>query len=508
MSLASKPFKTIPMLVFIGVVLPLQAFAQDFSAERFAGIVDEGMTMWHVPGIAVAVINAGEVVFQQGFGVTAADGGSAVDEHTLFANASTTKAMVVSGLLMLVDEGKLSLDDLVIDHIPELHFADAALTQQLTLRDLLAHRTGLPSTDFWTFAELLPLDEQIERLRLVEPVAAPRTRLIYQNTMFEIAGLIIERISGQSWDAFLAERLWDSIGMHETFGKRGDITSNLTHVLPHNYLNGEIRQIAWDLPVDRADAAGSAWTSIYDMSKWAQFLLRGGVTEDGVRLISEDGMHNMFEPQQLAAPDDFYPTVALTKPHWRTYGLGWFQQDFQGRAIDFHTGSLAGLIAIIGLDREADKAVIVLANRDHAEMRHALLWEVMDTTADAGKRDWNQEIFALYEARAETTREEWREKEQARLTGTRLRLPLDRYAGTYRSVINGDVDITMADGKLSLELAMGKFKMSHWHQDTFLLKDDDWEFGTLAVFDFSEDGSILSFGFFGDEFFRVDEAGN
>jgi len=508
MSAAGKPTRSVLILTLIVAFLPLPSIADDFDAERFAGIVDDGMAMWHVPGMAVAVINDGKLVFQQGFGVTAMDDGTAVDEHTLFANASTTKAMIVSAILMLADEGKLSLDDLVIDHVPELHFGDASLTQQLTLRDLLAHRTGLPSTDFWTFAGLMPLDEQLERLRHVEPVAAPRTRLIYQNTMFEIAGLIIERISGQCWDEFLTERLWGPTGMHETFGMRGDIESNMTHVLPHNYVRGEVRQVAWDLPVDRADAAGSAWTSIHDMSLWAQFLLRGGVTEDGTRLISEDGMHNMFEPHQLSTPEDFYPTVELTKPHWRTYGLGWFQQDFQGRAIDFHTGSLAGLIAIIGLDREAGKAVIVLGNRDHAEMRHALLWEVMDTNAPSEKRDWNQEVFDLYEGRAETDRKEWRETELARLTGTKLRLPVDAYAGTYRSVVNGDIDITIADGELSLHLAMGSYKMSHWHQDTFLIVDDDWEFGSQAVFAFNTDGSISSFGFFGDEFIRVNETGN
>ncbi len=494
------------VLPLVLALLPLPAVTAEFETERFASIVDKGMEMWHVPGMAVAVVDDDELVFQQGFGVSAADGGEVVDVHTIFANASTTKAMIVAGILMLADEGKLSLDDLVIEHIPELHFAEPSLTQQLTLRDLLAHRTGLPSTDFWTFAELLPLAEQLDRLRLVEPIAAPRTRLIYQNTMFEIAGLIIERSSGQRWDAFLAERLWGPIGMHETFGTRGDIRSDLTHVLPHNYLRGEVRQVKWDLPIDLADAAGSAWTSIYDMSKWAQFLLHGGITDDGVRLISEEGMHNMFEPHQLASPDDFYPTVELTKPHWRTYGLGWFQQDFNGRAIDFHTGSLAGLIAIIGLDREAGKAVIVLANRDHAEMRHALLWEVMDTTAVSEKRDWNQDIFDLYEQRAETARIEWQEQEQARLKGTKLRLPMDAYAGTYRSEVNGDVEIVFADGALNLELVMGHFEMSHWHQDTFLLTDDDWEFGNMGNFDFSQDGTIQSFHFFGDDFIRVNEA--
>ena len=213
--------------------------------------------------------------------------------------------MVVAGILMLVDEEKLSLDDLIIKHIPELHFADPALTQQLMVRDLLAHRTGLPSTDIWTFLQGMPLDEQLSRLSTVKSEAPARTRLIYQNTMFEIAGLLIERISGQRWHDFLTERLWHPIGMLETYGERGQISNEQSHVTPHMYFDDRLSVPKWDFPDDMADAAGSVWSSIHDMSLWAQFLLRGGVTEAGNRLISEAGIKQMFEPHQLASPEDF-----------------------------------------------------------------------------------------------------------------------------------------------------------------------------------------------------------
>ncbi|MDZ7644593.1 MAG: serine hydrolase domain-containing protein [Woeseiaceae bacterium] len=367
-SMLQRPFAAILMLT---AVVPAAAL----DVDRFDDIVAAGMERWRVPGLAVAVIEDGEVVLQRGYGRAAPDG-AAVDEHTLFANASTTKAMVVAGLLILADEERLSLDDLVIEHLPEVHLHSEALTQQVTIRDLLAHRTGLPRTDFWTFRQLTPLPEQVRKLRLVEPAAAPRTRLLYQNTMYELAGLIIERVSGQRWDAFLRKRLWQPIGMLETYGTRGQIPATKQHVVPHDEIDGTVRQIPFDLPLDREDAAGSAWSSVHDMTLWAQFLLRGGVTADGRRLISEDAMAAMFEPHQFATPDDFYPTVELTEPHWRTYGLGWFQQDFQGRKIDFHTGSLDGLVAIIGLDPANAQAVVVLQNMDGSELRHALLWEV------------------------------------------------------------------------------------------------------------------------------------
>ncbi len=477
----------------------------DFDAERFADIVEKGMTMWQVPGMAVAVIDNDELVFQRGFGNTAVSGGTPVDEHTLFANASTTKAMVVAGLLMLADEGKLSLDDLAIEHIPELRFHDPALTVQVTLRDLLAHRTGLPSTDVWTFIQLMPLDEQIRRLAKVEPIASPRTRLIYQNTMYELAGLIIERVSGQAWHEFLTDRLWRPIGMLETFGARGAIRGRKSHVVPHEVLNEEVRQVDWSFPPDLFDAAGSAWTSIHDMALWAGFLLDDGVTRDGKRLISEEGMANMFEPHQLSTPDDFYPTVELTRPQWRTYGLGWFQQDFNGRAIDFHTGSLTGLIAIIGLDRSAGKAIIVLGNRDHAEMRHALLWEVMDDTPAANKRDWNQDVFDLYAKEEAKARDDWQETVSKRAANTTPRQPLAAYAGTYRNKINGDVRVELTNDRLHVRAPRLDVPMTHWHYDTFLAKDSDWQYGSLVVFDFDADGNIAAINLFRDEYLRLDD---
>ena len=175
-----------------------------FDADRLSAFTERGMGLWHVPGMSVAVVTQDAVLLRKGFGKTTAVNGKAVDEHTLFSIASTTKAMVVSGILMLVDEGKLSLDDPIIKHIPELHFGDPSLTRQLIVRDLLAHRTGLPSTDYWSFFQDMPLDEQITRLQAVQSEAPVRTRLIYQNTMFELAGLLIERLSGQRWHHFLA----------------------------------------------------------------------------------------------------------------------------------------------------------------------------------------------------------------------------------------------------------------------------------------------------------------
>lgn len=494
--------RTLLSLVLFLALSSSLAIAQP-DDSTLTGFVENGMEMWNVPGMAVAVVSSDDVIFEQGFGVTAVSDGEPVNEHTLFAIASTTKAMVVAGILVLVDEKKLSLDDPIVKYLPELHFNDPMLTSQITVRDLLAHRTGLPGTDFWTFFQGMPLEEQIRRLGSVPAMAPLRTRLIYQNTMFELAGLLIERISGKRWDVFLRERLWVPVGMTETYGAIGQIAPGLDSVKPYFDQDGELVRANWDFPPDLTDAAGSVWSSLHDMSLWAQFLLRDGVTSNGTRLISETGIAEMFNPHQLAGPKDFYPTVALTQPNWRSYGLAWFQQDFQGRKIDFHTGSLSGLVAIIGLDRADDRAVVVLGNRDHAEVRHAILWEVMDDNSADEQRDWNQEVFDLYANLAAEQEDEWKTMAANRLTDTVASLPVDHYTGVYESPGFGPVIVETTDSGLVLNTSKIAFPVTHWQLDTYLLEYEPWNLHEFVQFHIAPDGTIQSFDLFGQNFSPV-----
>jgi CubicO group peptidase (beta-lactamase class C family) len=472
-----------------------------FDQEALFRFVQQGMDLWHVPGMAVTVVNKDQVLFQQGFGKTAAKRGEVVDEHTLFAAASTTKAMVVAGLLMLQDEGRLLLTDPITVHLPELQFGNPGLNRDVTVADLLAHRTGLPSTDLWTFMQGMTLDDQISRLRQVKPEASLRARLIYQNTMYELAGLLIERLTGERWDQFLMHRLWHPIGMRETYGSRSQIPAVASIVRPYHYVGDELLEADWDFSAELADAAGSVWTSVHDMGLWAQFLLRNGVTASGDVLISEAGMAQMFEPHQLAAVKDFYPTTELTQPHWRSYGLGWFQQDFQGRMINYHTGSLSGLIALIGLDRDHDKAVVILGNRDHAEMRHAVLWQVMDQNQPGG-RDWNQQVYDLY-AREQASRDaRWNEIRQQRIANANPGLPLTAFAGRYSSKVNGDVVVVYSDRRLLLKTALDTLELRHWHLNSFVAEfpPDNRVFGEFEI---SAEGKVKAMEIFDDRFERI-----
>jgi CubicO group peptidase (beta-lactamase class C family) len=490
-------------LVALAAVFFVQPVASAQN-DDFAAFIERGMELWHVPGAAAAVVTDEAVVFRQGFGTTSIQDGRPVDEHTAFAIASTTKAMVAMGVLMLVDEGKLSLEDPITRHIPELHFSDPFMDKEITVRDLLSHRTGLPSTDSWSFMMDMPLDEQIMRLRYVERVAGIRAAKIYQNTMYDLLGRLIRNVDGREWDVFLREKLWGPIGMQETWPARGDIPDETSHAKPHFFRDGEVQRTPWDLPAEDRMPAGSVWSTIHDMSLWAQYLLRGGITEGGDRLVSEEQFEQMFEPTQLASVPAFYPTVELTEPHWRTYGLAWYQQDFQGRMIDFHTGSLAGLVAIIGLDREAKRAVLMLANRDHAEFRHAWLWHVMDEKDGDERRDWNQDIFDLYDRNSGTQEEEREAMYSARREGTKTSVPLVDFAGTYSTPSFGDIELRVEDDELVADLPLHQVRFSHWHDNVFLWNFEQWDFQMLVEFRIGFDNKVTALEWGGDTFERID----
>ncbi|MEO0972606.1 MAG: serine hydrolase domain-containing protein, partial [Pseudomonadota bacterium] len=200
-------------LIVWAVGVPSQAGAEALIGEdALTEFVAEGQASWEVPGIAVAAI-AGDHVVTVTRGNTRLDDGLPITADTAFAIASTTKAMLAAGLAILVDRDALAWDEPVTQYFPELELADGYVTRQLRVIDLLTHSTGIPSTDYWTFSLGMPMDAQIARLDEVEPTAAYRQRFQYQNTMYEVAGELIERLTGEPWHQFLAKQLWQPLAM-------------------------------------------------------------------------------------------------------------------------------------------------------------------------------------------------------------------------------------------------------------------------------------------------------
>ena len=416
---------------------------------------------WKVPGLAIAIVRNDSVVFAKGYGVLEAGKPALITEHTRFAIGSTTKAMTSASLAMLVDEGKLHWDDKVIDIIPEFRLYDPYATRELTVRDLLTHRSGLGSTDLlWSFAEndYSPM-EMIRRLRYVKPASSFRSQWDYQNIVYAIGGYIVERVSGTPWATFVQTRIFKPLGMTESIALVSQLPGQPNLAVPHSESHDTVRVV----PIRSTDLvapAGSVWSSVSDMSKWMRFVLDSGRVGDK-RLISAATFREMVTPQ-IRVPMELYPALSLVHPNFLNYGLGWFVQDYRGHTAWMHTGSIDGMSAIIGLLPSERIGVYVLENLDHAELRHALMYKVFDVFTGAPERDWSADVKTLFaEAHGSA-------QAAAQQATPHPALPVDKYAGTYVDSTYGTIEVTATGGVLHARFAKADLgDLDHVDYDSF-----------------------------------------
>ena len=476
------------ILVAFVVFLPSLVGAQPLA--ELDAYVEQAVSDWEVPGLALAVVKDGVVLFEKGYGVRELGSASNVDENTLFAIGSTTKAMTAAAIGMLVDEGKLGWDDPVTDHLPGFRLSDPFVTREVTIRDLLTHRAGLPNADYLWYEQDNAIEDIFFRMRYVEMETSLRSAFTYQNIMYAAAGQVVSTRSGVSWQDFIRTRIFDPLGMDGSIATAATLDEQPNVASPHFKVDGEVRVID-NASVDVVAPAGSIWSSVSDMAEWMRFLLEG-TTRDGIELLSTETHRELFTPQTLVDPDEFYPTQALTKPHWMTYGLGWFQQDYDGRAVDFHTGSIDGMVAIHGLIRDERLGVYVLGNLDHAELRHALMYYVFDRFGAGGSgRDWSVELKALYDELYREAQLRQSESEKTRVEGSSTSLPIERYAGRYADELYGTVEIERDGDGLRLFYGPGlKGKLDHWHYDVFQVSwDAVWRGTALVSFELDREGN-------------------
>jgi len=454
------------------------------------GYIQKATADWRTPGLAVAVVKDGELVFSKGYGVLELGKPARVDTHTLFAIGSTTKAMTAALVAMLVDDGKIDWDAPVTRYLPWFQLKDPTATRELMVRDLVTHRAGLGGADYLWYGQANSTEEMLRRVRLIEPAYPIRSNFIYQNVMYAAAGAVIESASEKPWAEVLRTRILEPLGMNDTMPTAAALATRTNVASPHAIVAGEVRVIE-NASVDPVAPAGAVWSSVADMSKWMAFLLDGGRAGgvNGKRLLSEKSFAELFTPQTIA-PYDMYPTTRLTRPHWMTYGLGWFQQDYRGQAVDFHTGSIDGMVAIHGLIRDQRLGVYVLGNLDHAELRHAIMYTVFDRYAGRSDRDWSAEFLNLYGDLQKQADEQRASKESKRVRGTSPSVPLDKLTGTYADPLYGEVQITGNGSGLQIRYGSAFVgTLEHWHYNTFRATwKAAWRQPSLVTFGLDEDG--------------------
>ncbi len=489
--------KRIPFLLFW---IATFAFAQSTKQiNEFDAYVQKAVKDWQAPGVAVAVVKDGKVILKKGYGTRESGKEAPVDAYTLFACASTTKAMTATGMGMLVDEGKVSWNDPVIKYLPDFRLYEPYVTQQLTIRDLFTHNSGVGNTDFlWGDVELSS-PQILQKMAIIKPSYSFRSSFIYQNIFYLVAGAVIEKVSGNSWGDFMKQRIFQPLGMNRTKPYLREVT-DANRSKPHAKVDNTVMVIE-DLSADAIGPAGSVWSCADDIAKWTLCMLDSSKYAGG-RLVSPQTWAELFKPQVLVPESQFYPTMHLTHPNWITYGLGWFQQDYKGQKINFHTGSLPGTVAIHGQLPEARLGIYVFGNLDHVELRHALMFKAFDLFALGSNRDWSTELQALYTKLSEEGEAAQKAAESNRKTNTQPSLPLAAYVGSYSDPLFGKVLVTVTNNRLVVTInELNKIALEHWHYNTFRGPyDKKWYGKGTANFILNEEGAVEKVVIDGTEF--------
>ena len=484
----------------LALLAPVAAAAQPRSpAADLDAYITKGMQDWRIPGLSIAIVKDDSVVYAKGFGVRRLASADRVDARTMFGMMSTTKAMTALAVAMLVDSGKVAWDDPVTKHLPWFRLKDPYVTRELRVRDLLLHNSGLGNADLLWVRGDLSTREILERAGQLDLSYSLRSSFIYQNIMYQVAGEVVTAASGMPWERFVKTRIMEPLGMTRSEPTLAAVVArhdgNVSAA--HFEIDGAVHPID-ESPVDPVPAAGSAWSTAEDVGKWLRFLLDSGRV-NGTRLVSEASFRTLLAPQAFVPASEFYPTARLTRPHWMTYGLGWFQQDYRGRFVAMHTGSIDGRTAIVALMPEERLGVYIFGNLDHAEFRHALMWRVLDAYTGAPRRDWSAEFLTLYgDIRAQGQRAV-AAREAARIPNTSPSRPLAEFAATYDHPVYADLVVTHDGDALSVRFGPApenRGVLQHWHHDTFRARLGDGRGGwTYFTFRVGADGKVAAIRF-------------
>lgn len=490
----NKSFFLYTLLFFMACPLVAQVDLSQLSRR-----IERERQAWNVPGMAVAIVKDGEVVMASGFGSLESGKPGSVNEETLFAIASNTKAFVATALGMLVEEGKLNWDDPVQQYLPEFTLTDACASAMITIKDLLCHRAGLGtfSGDVIWYKSDYPASEVVRRISEVPLEFGFRDGYGYSNLMFITAGEVIRAVTGQSWAAFVETRLLQPLGMNRTVTSVTDLEGMTNVAQPHKPEGAQNTPIQW-VNWDNMGAAGGIISSVSDLTKWLMLQLNGG----------ESGDDTFFRPstqELLWTPLNAFSVSARSKElfpgrQFSGYGLGWSLSDYQGRLTVSHGGGYDGMYSRVLLVPEEQLGIVILTN----SMKGIATWlgyHILDQFFDHQVRDWMAYGLSRQQQSDQQRSEQIRQLIEARETGTSPAFDETDCLGKYLCPMYGTVNILMKDGRLRLDFPHApnlSAALSHWHHNTYRIEWDTthawFDFGTLQ-FVTDHEGDIVELRF-------------
>jgi CubicO group peptidase (beta-lactamase class C family) len=481
---------------------PLDALhAQSPSPQRslppdFDAYVARVLQTFKVPGVSIAIVKDGRVVLARGYGVRKLGSPAPVTARTRFGIASNTKLFTATALALLVDDGKIEWDAPVIRYLPDFAMYDPWVTREITVRDLLVHRSGLglgAGDLLWWPASTYDRKEIVHRLRYIKPATSFRSAYAYDNVLYQVAGELVEAVSGQTWEQFMSSRILARVGMTESNVSHSDM-SGPDVATTHAEVEGVVRAIA-PFTGESTNPAGGINSTADDMAKWMIVQLDSGRLADGTRLYPASATRQLWRVVTPLVAGTPPAELSWTAANFRGYALGVNVTEYQGRKMLTHTGGLPGYVSQVTMIPELRLGVAVLTNQESGSAFQSLTLRVLDAFLGQPPHDYPA-IYAKMDqvalARAQRVEGEAGAKRDS-TSGPSL--PLGSYAGSYSDPWYGDISIAAENGKLVMRFSHTPSLVGdlvHWQHDTFIARWRDRELRADAyvTFALNPDGSI------------------
>ncbi len=454
--------------LLLGVILAPEATAQQARTtpdlRGFDAWVDSVMVEWHVPGLAVGAIQNGQVIVAKGYGYRDVEAKLPVTSKTLMAIGSNSKSFTVVLMGMLVDEKKLEWDRPVRTYLPDFQLYDDFATREMTPRDLVTHRSGLPRHDNLWYGRPFTRPELYQRLRYLEPSFSFRSRYQYQNLMFMTAGYLVEKLSNRSWDDLIKERIFTPLGMSRSNTSAKDIVKSDDYSLPYGWRDGALVKLPFR-NIDAVGPAGSINSSVEEMLKYVQFRMDEGTVGDR-RLLSVDNETQFQSPQMVAGGSIEYPELAYS-----SYGMGLGVSAYRGRKTVGHGGGIDGFISSMNWMPSERIGIVVLSNNGSNPLPGIVMRVLYDRLLGVQPADWAGRQRKT-DAEAATRRDQARQQVLAtRRQGTSPSHPLSGYDGTYNHPGYGDFTVKVDGQDLVVSLDPHVVRLKHFHYDVWEIQD-------------------------------------
>lgn len=453
--------------VFMVTVFIASFVYADGIEQKLEGLdeyIVHGMEQWNIPGLAVAVVKDDETVYMKGFGVRKLGEPETVDGHTLFGIASLSKAFTGAAIGMLVDEEKLRWEDPVVDYLPQFRLSDPWVTNNITVRDLLIHNSGLGRMignrlQFMTGKER---GELMYHLRYLEPEQSFRSSYVYSNMLYMVAGQLIPAVTGKSWDDFIKDRIFTPLGMKHSNTSISDLSGTSNVAYPHQEIKGKV-QIIPRRNFDNVGPAASINASVYEMVQWMRLHLGEPGVVDDTRMLEPETMRVLHHPQNVIPVSD-------PNKEFAAYGMGWGVRLYRDRIISRHAGAVDGMNSFIVLVHEENLGVVILTNLFN-DFMYALANHIIDSFLDVSEeRDWHTLFRDEFERQYRDVKEKREEIHNSRIADAPANVSLDSLTGRFRDSLYGDVTVSVEGDNASIMFWDDESlvaDLEHWHYNTY-----------------------------------------